>query len=193
MPWAKAGSTTLQIAGDTNTVSNLTNNKFIQVLNHKLVDNGLPQTNIRLGTGSADSNNNYSFRRNRDGTSSLDTNVAFIANEPVLGIGTKSFSVVYISDVSGEQSLSFGFGMNSNSTGGNAPKKQFTAGRWQVTTDIDTIQFVNTNNGDIGVGTNTSVLGSDGTESTKLQDGAIYYETDTNKEYLLYNNTWTEL
>jgi len=72
-------------------------------------------------------------------------------------------------------------------------KKQFTAGRWQVTTDIDTIQFVNTNNGDIGVGTNTSVLGSDGTESTKLQDGAIYYETDTNKEYLLYNNTWTEL
>jgi len=27
----------------------------------------------------------------------------------------------------------------------------------------------------------------------RIQDGAIYYETDTNKEYILSNNTWTEL
>ena len=40
---------------------------------------------------------------------------------------------------------------------------------------------------------NLSVIGSDGATSTKLQDGAIYYETDTNKEYVLYNNTWTEV
>jgi hypothetical protein len=26
-----------------------------------------------------------------------------------------------------------------------------------------------------------------------VQDGAVYYETDNNKEYVLYNNTWTEL
>ena len=28
---------------------------------------------------------------------------------------------------------------------------------------------------------------------TNLQDGSIFYETDTNKEYVLYNNTWTEI
>jgi|LWDU01.1.fsa_nt_gi hypothetical protein len=27
----------------------------------------------------------------------------------------------------------------------------------------------------------------------KVQDGSIFYETDTNKEYVLYNNTWTEV
>ena len=26
-----------------------------------------------------------------------------------------------------------------------------------------------------------------------LQDGAVFYETDTNKSYVLYNNTWSEL
>jgi hypothetical protein len=34
------------------------------------------------------------------------------------------------------------------------------------------------------------------TESTTaidVVDGSIFYETDTNKEYVLYNNTWTEL
>ena len=40
---------------------------------------------------------------------------------------------------------------------------------------------------------NYSLIGSDGTEELKVQDGAIFYETDTNKEYLLYNNTWTEV
>ena len=41
------------------------------------------------------------------------------------------------------------------------------------------------------------MLGSDVTpasaEAIKIQDGSIFYETDTNKEYVLNNNTWTEL
>lgn len=41
------------------------------------------------------------------------------------------------------------------------------------------------------------MLGSDVTPATaeviKVQDGAIFYETDTNKEYILYNSAWTEL
>jgi hypothetical protein len=28
---------------------------------------------------------------------------------------------------------------------------------------------------------------------SNISDGSIFYETDTNKEYVLYNNTWTEL
>ena len=31
------------------------------------------------------------------------------------------------------------------------------------------------------------------TLSANVQDGAIYYDTDLNKEYVLYNNTWTEV
>ena len=29
--------------------------------------------------------------------------------------------------------------------------------------------------------------------TANVQDGAIYYDTDLNKEYVLYNNTWTEV
>jgi len=31
------------------------------------------------------------------------------------------------------------------------------------------------------------------THNENLVDGTIFYETDTNKEYVLYNNTWTEV
>jgi hypothetical protein len=31
------------------------------------------------------------------------------------------------------------------------------------------------------------------TSPIDVQDGSIFYETDTNKEYVLYDNTWTEL
>ena len=41
--------------------------------------------------------------------------------------------------------------------------------------------------------TNLTVIGSDGTESLNVQDGAVYYDKTLNKEYILSNNTWTEL
>ena len=31
------------------------------------------------------------------------------------------------------------------------------------------------------------------TGSYNIVDGSIFYETDNNKEYVLYNNTWTEV
>jgi len=30
-------------------------------------------------------------------------------------------------------------------------------------------------------------------ESLKVQDGAVYYETDTNKSYVLSSSVWSEL
>jgi ribosomal protein L27 len=39
---------------------------------------------------------------------------------------------------------------------------------------------------------NFTVLGSDEVLYV-VQDGAIFYEKDTNKEYIISNNTWTEL
>jgi len=51
----------------------------------------------------------------------------------------------------------------------------------------------NDGSGDMQIGDNISALGSDGVESLNVQDGAVYYETDTNKSYVLYNNSWTEL
>jgi hypothetical protein len=47
--------------------------------------------------------------------------------------------------------------------------------------------------GDYAVGSNVSALGSNGVESMKVQDGAVFYETDTNKSYVLYDGSWSEL
>lgn len=50
-----------------------------------------------------------------------------------------------------------------------------------------------TNGYEYDSGSNATALGSDGTTSIIVQDGAIYYDITLNKEYILSNNTWTEL
>ena len=52
----------------------------------------------------------------------------------------------------------------------------------QVNGTIDDLEFYN----DV-----TTVPST--THNENLVDGSIFYTTDTNKEYVLYNNTWTEL
>mgnify|MGYP000930011249 CR=1 FL=1 len=49
-----------------------------------------------------------------------------------------------------------------------------------------------TNASKVTTDTNLTVLGSD-VDTYVVQDGAVYYETDTNKEFLLSNDIWTEL
>jgi len=73
--------------------------------------------------------------------------------------------------------------------------REEAVGKWANTSDaITSIKHTQSSSGgDYLSGSNVSVLGSDGVESLNVQDGAVYYETDTNKEYVLYDNTWTEL
>jgi len=55
------------------------------------------------------------------------------------------------------------------------------------------VDIINDDVGSWDTDSNLSAIGSDGTEELNVQDGAIYYDTDLNKEYVLYNNTWTEV
>ena len=67
-------------------------------------------------------------------------------------------------------------------------------GKYTGTAEVSAIKFYeNTQAGGYNTGTNITTLGSDGVESLGVQDGAVYYETDTTKEYVLYNNAWTEV
>ncbi len=163
MAWAKNGTPdTLTSAGDTLEISDLGTQRFIQLLNHKLVDNNLPQINFRVGTGSADTGSNYAYRRNRHGTEGTGGSTAFVQTEALVGIGTPSMNITYICNIDGEETLIMNWNINANTAGaGTAPARQEGVGKWATTTQIDTVHYLNTNTGDMGVDSNLSALGAD--------------------------------
>tara|TARA_R110000824_G_scaffold401200_1_gene611258 strand:+ start:510 stop:1088 length:579 start_codon:yes stop_codon:yes gene_type:complete len=192
MVWSKAGSTTLGSAGDLITVSSLSNNKFYMVIMDN-IDTGSVNEGISMGSGSVDSGSNYASRESYNGTTDLgrtsQTHIYWNLNS------VKSFHVGYINNISGEEKLSIAFGAGQNTAGaGNAPNRHETVGKWVNTSNpIDTIAGSNLGAGSFNTDSTVSVLGSDGVESLNVQDGAVYYETDTNKSYVLSGTTWSEL
>ena len=146
MAWGKNGTPdTLTSAGDNLEISDLGTQKFIQLLNHKLVDNALPQINLRVGTGSVDTGNNYAYRRNRHGTEFAEGGVSLIQTESNTGIGTPSMNITYICNISGVETLTMNWNINQNTAGAsNAPVRQENVLKWSNTssqiTEIDFVQ-----------------------------------------------------
>lgn len=95
----------------------------------------------------------------------------------------------------GDEKLCIADMVFSTGTGaGSKPSKASVVGKTTDTSTIDNISVSNLTSGsDFSNSSNLTVLGDNGTETTLVQDGAIYYDTELNKEYVLYNNTWTEL
>ena len=84
--------------------------------------------------------------------------------------------------------------INEGKSGTTKPTRLSVTGKLVSTSQINIIEWRDVaGGGDYGSDTNISVLTSEGTESMSVQEGAVYYDTDLNKEYVLNNNTWTEL
>ena len=191
MAWGKAGSTTTTTTGDNVTVSGLSDNKFYMVLGHHL-PSGNFRTTYRFNN---DSGSNYALRKSEDGGSENLTN-----NITDITLGNQDaaydyFDVSYLVNISTEEKLMINVNMRNGGNGaGNAPNIVQAVGKWDNTSSvISRIDAVNDQGGSYASGSNNSVLGSDGTASLNVQDGAIYYDTTLNKEYVLYDSTWTEL
>ena len=96
-----------------------------------------------------------------------------------------------------EEKLLIGFQVSQNTAGANnAPSRSETVGKCDTTTNTGQFTRIDCNNSstcNYDTDSNISAIGSDVVESIAVQDGAIYYDTDLNKEYVLYNNTWTEV
>ena len=99
----------------------------------------------------------------------------------------------YLLNIATEEKLFMCWTCDVTTTGaGQAPPRLEQVAKWDDSTNtVDEIDEDST--GDMGISSNLSVLGSDGVASLNVQDGAIYYSTDENKEFVLYNNAWTEL
>ena len=190
MAWAKLGTTTLTSTGDDLDITSMTGNKFLCVMCQP-IPSGDARPKITLNN---DGGSNYARRRSEDGGSDTtdvsQTLIPFDRSPTDL-----VFAISYMANISTEEKLVITFLTTNNTNGaGNIPKRGEIYWKWVNTSDsITRIDLNNTDTGDFAVGSNITALGSDGVESMKVQDGAVYYETDTNKSYVLYNNTWSEL
>ena len=189
MVWNKAGSTTLGSAGDDLDITSMTANKFSQYMIHKIAS-GNAQIDLKFNnSSSSDYARRSSYNGASDATGTSQTALNIHNNKT-----TDDFFVLCLADISGEEKLGIMFNVNGYTAGaGTAPERQEFVIKSSSTTNITRVDLNNSDTGNYDTDSNLTVLGSDGTESLNVQDGAIYYDTDLNKEYVLYNNTWTEL
>ena len=196
MAWIKLGEETCNA-----TVTVLTTSVFTPSKNIIAISNSLdtPSANtlggFRLGKTSIDTNDNYAYRSSQNFGSE---NPQDTENRIQAGIdGGDQLTISYLCNVDGKEKLSISQTASRSGAGNNAPQSMECVGKWVNNDQFDIYQQYSGHSGGgtrhIASGSNLSVLGSDGTEELNVQDGAIYYDTDLNKEYVLYNNAWTEL
>jgi len=192
MAWGKAGSETLA----TSTVNGITitpssASMFNQYMIHSMVDSNTKPPTLKLsGTSTS-----IAYRKSDNGA----TDPTPSTGEPDvrLGDGTsdmQGFNVGYVCNISGEEKLGINFYVNAVGIGaGSAPARSERVFKDATTAQFTSLRFrMHTGATNTIADSNFTVLGSDEVLYV-VQDGAIFYETDTNKSYVLYNGSWTEL
>ena len=192
MAWGKAGSETLA----TSTVNGITitpssASMFNQYMIHSMVDSNTKPPTLKLsGTSTS-----IAYRKSDNGV----TDPTPSTGEPDvrLGDGTsdmQGFNVGYVCNISGEEKLGINFYVNAVGIGaGSAPARSERVFKDATTAQFTSLRFrMHTGATNTIADSNFTVLGSDEVLYV-VQDGAIFYETDTNKSYVLYNGSWTEL
>ena len=192
MAWAKAGTTTLESAGDNLDITSFTASTFNNILAHYSPTGGDAQN---LTTFNNISTASYARRKSTNGGSDYSNGSETSINNSYQ-TDDDHFYVMYGADITGEEKLFIEQLIDTGGSGaGNAPDRIEYV--FKMVNDGDTrvtrVDFTNGSSGSYDTNSNITVIGSDGTASMIIQDGAIYYDTDLNKEYVLYNDTWTEL
>ena len=193
MAWTKIGTTTLTSEGTSLGVTSLTDTKFIQVISHIFSGaSGTATTNMHLNDVATGSEYASAYIAN-GGTYTPETTQNKLVYGSNTGASDNVLLMGYLLNIATEEKLFMCWTCDVTTTGaGQAPPRLVQVAKWDDSTNtVDEIDEDST--GDMGISSNLSVLGSDGVASLNVQDGAIYYSTDENKEFVLYNNAWTEL
>ena len=192
MAWAKAGSETLA----TSTVNGITITPssasiFNQYMIHSMVDaNQKPPTLKLSGTSTS-----VAYRKSDNGVA--DPTPSTGEPDVRLGDGTsdmQGFNVGYVCNIAGEEKLGINHYANAMSTdAGTAPARSERVFKDATTAQFTSLRFrMHTGASNVVAGSNFTVLGSDA-DLYVVQDGAVFYEKDTNKEYILNNGVWSKL
>ena len=196
MAWGEMGSVTATGSTAGQTLSSLSNNKFIQIMAHQ-IPNASGNVNSLLTFNGDVGSNQYQNAYSDNGANGLSfqyTSMVIASADSVFN----RFEVIYVSNFATSDQLMIGVGVNGQGANSStAPIITTRFSKWRNTADvISSIKIAPASNNYVA-GTNISVLGSDLTpavaSSVTISDGAIFYETDTNKAYVIYNGSWTEL
>ena len=193
MAWGKAGSETLATSTTSGiTITPSSASIFNQYFINSMVDSNTKPPTLKLsGTSTS-----MAYSKSDNGNSGgADTNST---EEPDfrLADGTsdmQGFNVGYVSNIYGEPKLGINFYVNAMAIGSTAISRSKRACKDSTTAQFTSALFrMNLGASNVVADSNFTVLGSDEVLYV-VQDGAIFYETDTNKSYVLYNGSWTEL
>ena len=194
MAWAKAGSVTLEANDDVISLSGFTPSVFSTYLLHAVEGSGTLEPRIRLNNDTS----GHSNRMARDGDADTTAPSRGDWVTSITDATDDNFNVGYLCNIGGKEKLGITRVTANNGTGyTTSPRRREVYSKYtDGGTNAQITRFDNidtTSSSTKASGTNLTLLGSDGVESTKVQDGAVFYETDTNKSYVLYNSTWSEL
>ena len=186
MAWKKLDTKTLDSYAESYTY-NIDSSKFVSFMIHGIPDSTV-HASFQFNSDTGQSyNNNY---QTNNGTNYCDTNQTKLRISPD-GHTKPEFFITHMANISGSEKLVISYCMYQNNAGADvAPARIKLTGKWAGTAEVSTIKFwENTQAGGYTTGTNITTLG----EVLNVQDGAVYYDKQLNKEYILSNNTWTEL
>jgi len=195
MAWGKNGtSVTLTGTADDMDIVDLGAKKFNNILIHKIASGA----GTMLMTFNNSTGQHYSDRFAYNNTQGSLTNAVSI--DLAYSGSTDDFTFGHICFISGAEKLGIFWLCDPVSSGAVAPSRLELVVKYSPTSLTDTLDRIDLHNGttgDYASDSNLSMLGADitpaGAVAIKVQDGAIFYETDTNKSYVLSSSVWTEL
>ena len=202
MAWGKLASVT---SGTPVTNANITSPVFTpsEFMQEVAYLSDTPSSNhvayMRMGTDTIDTGNNYAFRYKEVNTADTSSGVSDYSRIRCGGDGGFDLQINDFCNIDGKQTFVLSRDVrvySSQTTSAHVPDHRVTRGKWITTTQANIIQA---NCSGIGsrqylAGSQINLIGSEGGGlSENITDGAIFYEKDTNKEFILSNNTWTEL
>lgn len=162
--WVEIDRTTLGSAGDTISVTSLSNKRYYMWL----VDTTATGGNVELKTrANNDTGSNYAFRYSSDGgsdTAQTGYTHSGLGYYDGLGAGESGFTVGYTANLSGKEKLTIGHHVsNKAGTGaGTAPNRVEAVGKWVNTSSaLNRIDYYNDDAGDFTSGSEVVVLGWD--------------------------------
>jgi len=158
MAWQKEGSDTLTSPANTVTVQIDTPKLSLFAMTHLFGDSGSMQELLRFNGSSGGTD--YAFRRAEDGGSdTTGVSQSFIGGfHPGSPDG---FVINYITDISGEEVLTIGYGIGNNVAGAaNAPSRRLVYGKF-VSGQITSVDFDVSVVSDFDTDSDLSVLGTD--------------------------------
>ena len=158
--WVELGRTTLGSAGDTITVSSLSDKRYYMILSD-LQSSGQIEGRFRLGNSSTDTGSNYAARYSTNG--SADSTAT--SQSSIFGMDNNNplFLTSYIANLSSKEKLGIHHTIGQNVAGAaTAPLRNEVVSKWVNTSNpLDVIQQYNAQSGSFNTNSEVVVLGWD--------------------------------